>query len=161
MTWIHSITVRYGLDPKTVRAVVSRISSGRDLLQMNQNMLTQQWNLPIVQAKALLKALKVSTAQADRWVEEGASSRDVNIGGGEGDWSDTDCVLHLTAYFPKILVEGAKTARSSRYPYETPIFVVGGWNRLENLTGVQIPVESKRALLKAVAAKSISYMKYR
>ena len=77
-----------------------------------------------------------------------------------GDWGDNDLVLHLTAYFPKVLVEGARTARSSRYPFETPIFVVGGWNRLENLTGVRVKEESKRRLLKNLGEKSMSLMKY-
>lgn len=64
--------------------------------------------------------------------------------------------LSLTAYFPKVLIMRGDTrkARYSRYPFEPPLLVVGGWTTVEKLSGCRIGVKSKQALLKKLAWKA-------
>jgi hypothetical protein len=157
--WVRSVTYKEGLDPKTVRAVCREVGSGRELIGLERSEVTSSsgWALTDAQSNALFTAIAHLHEQSEDF-----------FGGGAGDDSEfgvfdttrADCIsLNLDVYWPKQLVEGARTARASRYPYETPLFVLGGWNRIEEASGVVIPLESKRRVLKALAEKSIALMK--
>ena len=157
--WVRSVTYKEGLDAKTVRAVCREVNSGRELLALKRAELISSngWALTERQSSALLVAISHLKEQSEDFF--GGAAGGVDDFGADTSTAD-DCIcLNLDTYWPKHLVEGARTARACRYPYETPLLVVGGWNRIEEMTGVVIPLESKRSVLKALAEKSIALMK--
>ena len=81
-TWIRSISIKYGLDPRTTRAVSALVLNGGMLINLHQNQLTVEWGLPVHQAKAVLKAVRDAQEQADRYEGEAAEEENENLGGG-------------------------------------------------------------------------------
>ena len=102
---------------------------------------------------------RLNEKQAERLVDAVAGLKQQAEGRDLGPAGDAEIQLDLFAYFPKILVPGARTARKTRYPFETPLFVIGGWNKLEDATDVEIPLESKRRALKAIGKEAVKWMK--
>lgn len=136
MNWARSMAHQYKLLPSTLSALKSSNTRGSELLQLQEEDLVK-WGLSSTQATLFSAAI---TALSEGW---------------QSVLPDDACVtLTLTVHFPKVLVQGAKRARASRYPHETPLLVISKYSEYENLTGVKIPADSKIAALKGLAEQA-------
>jgi hypothetical protein len=99
--------------------VLSKVKNGKQLFALTKELLLSStkadndggWRLRESQADNLLTAIASLQTQAE--------------GGDIGPAGLATLDLDLYAYFPKHHTPGAKTARNSRYPFETPLFVIG------------------------------------
>ena len=152
-TWVRSVAYENGLEPGTVRKVCARIQRGTALVGLTADLLkSPQWNLRPVQAIALLAAIDKlkATDTTKNWgtTKHEPIKRFLR--------SPAAIQLDLTAYWPKVLEPGRRTARSSRYPFETPLVALSGWNKIEDVSAIPISTESKLRALKALGQQSIA-----
>lgn len=147
-TWIRSVAARYDLEAGTVRKVCSTATSGKALAKLTAALLSKPaaqggWGLHATQATSLAAAVD--------------ALKEMCYGDG-GDGDDGPAVhVDLAFYWPKLLEPGRRTARASRYPFETPLASLSGWDRIEDATGVDIPSESKLGATKALCAKILEW----
>lgn len=125
--WVRSVKHRFQLEPRTVRRVCAHIHTGLQLVRVTPQALVldvahQGLNLTQTQAFNVCKAVSELKKYDKRaWPEVGDGAD-----GAEMDADDTVAAtvqLDLTAYWPKVLEPGRRTARKSRYADENIIRV--------------------------------------
>jgi len=121
-------------------------TSGAGLLALTPMNFPTDWGLSVEQEGAMLAAthtLRSSMSSASTAPSAAPLTLD----------------LSLLLFWPKTLVEGARTARSHRYPFESPLCVIGGYAKLRDQLGSEeferlLPSKLRTSALEALTAEA-------
>ena len=117
--------------------------SGADLLALTPMDFPTDWGLSVEQEGAVLAA--VHTLRSSILSASTATVLSLD--------------LSLLLFWPKTLVEGARTARSHRYPFESPLCGIGGYAKLRDQLGSEeferlLPSKLRISALEALTAEA-------
>ena len=148
------VSYKEGFDPKIIRAVVREVSSGQELLSLDRSIVVSSngWALSDSQADILFALITRLKQQSEDWIG-GAGVRRLRV------W----CQFRLHYFEPRCLFSQtisrrSRKARASRYPYETALLCLSGWNQIEKRLVFQSQLSQEKSY-QGDFRKNISMMK--